>query len=236
MKPKCIAIKLFISGQIRLLALPILSTTHVANVLFTLALLMMNSEQARAAVIFDNTATRQDHLLSLTQLQIGSEVSAAGTARRVTDLMVGISNQGMAGTANFQARLYVDDGTTGLPGMLLWDGPVSPGVHLTGGVDLIDLRVPEVLVPDHFVWTVQITNDLYAGLPDFGPPTVGSSSGDLFGDGINWTHLTTNAFEARILAEPAVVPELGSAWFAASGGCLLLGAQWCRRTVAGPRA
>jgi hypothetical protein len=207
------------------------STVFSRPLLCTVALLMMNSAQARAEVIYDNTATRDDHVLSGTQLQIGSEVNAAGTARRVTDLMVGVSDQGMAGTANFQVRLYAAEGTTGLPGTLLWDGPVGSGVHLTGGVDLVDLPVPEVMVPDQFIWTVQITNDLYAFLPDFGPSTVGSSSGDLFGDGVNWTHLTTNAFEARIVAEPAV-PEPGSAWLAVCGGCLLLGAYCCRRTVA----
>ncbi len=207
-------------------------TVFSRPLLFTLALLMMNSEHALAGVIYDNTTTRDGQVLSGTQLQIGSEVNAAGTPRRVTDVMVGISDQGMTGTANFQVRLFAADGTTGLPGTLLWNGPVSPGIHLTGGIDLVDLPVPEVMVPDKFIWTVQITNDLYALLPDFGPPTAGSSSGDLFGDGVNWTHLTTNAFEARILADPAVAaPELGSVWIAVSG-CVLVGAYWRRRTVA----
>jgi hypothetical protein len=171
-------------------------------------------------VIYDNTTTRKGSGLSFTALQIGSEVNAAGTDRLVTDLFIGVSQQGLAGTANLQARLYANDGAGGKPGSLLWNGPLLSNVPLTGGLDLIDFAVPQVLVPDTFTWTVQISNSspVAAGLPSFGPPTIGTSSTNWFGDGSVWDQLPGDPFEARVDAVPAAaLPEPSSALLLLSG-------------------
>jgi hypothetical protein len=168
---------------------------------------------ARADIIYDNTTTRVGSALNFTTQEVGSEVQAAGTARLATDLLIGVSQQGMAGTADLQARLYAADGPGGRPGTLLWEGPVLQDVHLTGGLDLIDFAVPLVLVPDTFVWTVQISNTspVAVGLPTFGPPTVGSSPTNWFGNPTTgWGPLPTAPFEARVEAVSAPVPEPSS--------------------------
>jgi hypothetical protein len=184
---------------------------------------------ARADIIYDNTTTRQGAGLNFTAQEIGSEVQAAGTARLVTDLLVGVSQQGVAGTADMQARLYANDGPGGQPGTLLWAGPLLSGLHLTGGLDLIDFSVPDVLVPDTFTWTIQISNasPVGAGLPNFGPPTVGSSPTNWFGTGGDgWTPLPSFPFEARVEALSAaatVVPEPSSVLLVLTGLGVVLG-------------
>jgi|SRR6516165_10544230 len=187
--------------------------------------------EAQAGTIYDNTTTRQGMGLNFTKLQQGSEVNADGTERFVTDLFVGMSQQGIAGTADMQARLYANNGAGGKPGTLLWEGPLLQNVHLTGGIDLIDFSVPMVLVPDTFTWTVQIsnTNPVAVGLPNFGPPTVGSSPANWFGDDVKgWTQDTSSpyAYEGRVEAVSAV-PEPSSALLLITGsGLVLCGRVW----------
>jgi hypothetical protein len=195
--------------------------------ILTIVTLLLTSvwSEVRADFIYDNTTTRQGSSLSFTQLQLGSEVNAAGTDRLVTDLLIGVSQQGVAGTADMRARLYANDGTAGKPGTLLWDGPLLQNVHLTGGIDLIDFSVPLVLVPNTFTWTIQISNTdpVAVGLPNFGPPTVGSSPTNWFGDQNGWTMLSGDPFEARVIAvSAAAVPEPSSAFLCLAGLGLVL--------------
>jgi hypothetical protein len=190
-----------------------------------LILLLTIPGPIRAEVIYDDTSTRTGSGLTFTAQQLGSEVTAAGGARLVTDLLVGVSQQGVAGTANLQARLYANDGAAGKPSTLLWSGPVKTNVPLTSGIDLVDFSVPAVLVPNTFTWTVQISNTspVAAGLPTFAPPTVGSADGDWFGDGSTWTQLPGDPFEARVLATST--PEPGSTCLLLTGLTLLGGAR-----------
>jgi hypothetical protein len=187
--------------------------------------------ELQAGTIYDNTTTRQGMALSFTQLQIGGEVDAAGTDRLVTDLFIGMSQQGFSGTADMRARLYANNGADGKPGTLLWEGPLLKMVKLTGGIDLIDFSVPMVLVPDTFTWTVQISNTdpVAVGLPNFGPPTVGSSVTNWFGDGTVWTPLSGDGFEARVEAVSAV-PEPSTALLLIAGsGLVVCGRVWSGR-------
>jgi hypothetical protein len=196
--------------------------------------------EARAAIIYDNTTTQIfPGTLVFTALQIGDEVNAAGTERLVTLLQIGVSQQGVAGTADMVARLFANDGPGGMPGTQLWESPLRTGVPLTGGIDLIPFDVPMVQVPDTFTWTIQISNavPLAVGLPDFNPPTVGSSPDYAWfgGPGI-WTRQTTPSpvnFMARVTAvagPEGAVPEPGSACLLATGmGVVLwLGVRWRR--------
>jgi hypothetical protein len=169
---------------------------------------------ARASTIYDNTTTRIGSGLSFTAQEQGSQVNAAGTDRLVTDLFIGMSQQGMQGTGDVQARLYANDGAGGRPGTMLWQGPLMQGVHFTGGIDLIDFAVPMVPVPDTFTWTVQIsnTNPVAVGLPTFGPPTAGGNVTDWFGNPVDgWTQIPGDAYMARVDAVPSPVPEPGTA-------------------------
>jgi hypothetical protein len=195
--------------------------------------------EARAEIIYDNTTTRFGTSLLFSALQIGDEVQAAGTARLVSELQIGVSQQGVAGTADLQARLYANDGPGGQPGSLLWESLVRNDVALTGGIDLITFPVPLVLVPDTFTWTIQISDarPVAVGLPFFHPPTVGSSPDYLwFGGPGSWTRQTVPNpanLMARVTAEggPVAIPEPSSAALALAGlvGGLLAAAR-VRRT------
>jgi hypothetical protein len=181
--------------------------------------------EARAELIYDNTTTRLGTSLLFSALQMGDEVQAAGTARLVSELQVGVSQQGTAGTADLRARLYANDGPAGQPGSLLWESALRDDVALTGGIDLIAFPVPLVLVPDTFTWTIQISDarPIAVGLPFFHPPTVGSSPDYAwFGGPGSWTRQTVPSpvnLMARVTAVggAGAVPEPSSAALALAG-------------------
>jgi hypothetical protein len=159
---------------------------------------------ASADIIYDNTANWLGGY-SFTALENGEQVSAAGTARWVTDLTIGISHQNVAGgTAQLVARLYANDGTGGVPGTLLWQSSLVTEA-LSGGVQLVSFNVPDVLVPDTFTWTLQVlTNTTPAvGLIDGGTPTIGASPNyNWAGHPGDWGPVQYPALMARIEAVP----------------------------------
>lgn len=184
---------------------------------------------AFADVIYDNT-TNGSQTRSFTQLQIGDEVQAAGSARLITEVHIGVSMQGQAGTADLQPRLYANDGLNGAPGTLIWEGPVRNDVPLTGADDLIQFDVPRIEVPDTFTWTIQIsdTRPVAAGLPHYNPPGVGSSPDYAwFGNGSSWTKLTDPNgrpinFMARVIAvAPSQITLAVSAQCPGGGGIIV---------------
>ena len=170
-----------------------------------IAILAPTLASASPIVIYDNTGSGFTGVIAGTQQQIGDEVQAAGTARDVTLLEIGVDSQGSAFTADLQARLYANDGVGGQPDTLLWQGNVR-SVPLNGGIDVVPFVVPDVLVPDTFTWTLQYGN-LPLTLPLFGPASIGSSPDFFwFGGPGSWTIFPHGGdLEARITAEQ--VPE-----------------------------
>jgi hypothetical protein len=188
---------------------------------------------ASATLIYDNTTSFLGPI-SFTALQIGDEVQVSGSALNVTELDIGVNQQGVAGTANLQAFLYANDGAGGIPGSVLWNSSVMTNVALDGGNDLIAFSVPSVAVPDTFTWAIQISNTqpIAAGLPSFDPPTVGLALRGWFGGPGSWTPLDGEGvdahFMARISAGTVPAPEpstLVSGTLALLIGCGWLGAQ-----------
>lgn len=183
--------------------------------------------EAGAAVIYDNTTTPVGPL-SFTALEIGDEVEAAGTARALTELTIGVSQQGFAGTADLQARLYRNDGQDGAPGTLLWESPLLNDVALSGGIDLIAFAVPGIVVPDVFTWTLQVsdTEPVGVGLPHFDPPTVGASPDYAWvGSPGSFGKLVLPDETVNFMARISAVPGPGSAVLVMMG----LGIVWLSR-------
>lgn len=204
-------------------------TIQFAGVAAIAAVILAAAQAATADVIYDNTTTGTGSR-SFTQLQIGDEVDAAGSARLVTELHIGITMQGQAGSADLQARLYANDGRGGSPGSLLWEGPILDNVSLTGGDDLIRFDVPRVEVPGAFTWTVQISDarPVAAGLPHYHPPGVGSSPDRAwFGNGQTWTELNDPNgrpinFMSRVIAlSPSQITLAVSAQCPGGGGIIV---------------
>src|SRR5689334_5652276 len=86
------------------------------------AILVPMLASATPILIFDNTGSGFTGAVSGTQQEIGIEITAAGTARDVTLLEIGVNNQLVPFTAELEARLYANDGVDGQPGTLLWQG------------------------------------------------------------------------------------------------------------------
>jgi hypothetical protein len=150
--------------------------------------------------------------------EYGDEVSLAGTARIVTEIQIEYYADFIRnGDELLRLRFYANTGPA-------WEGhtdyptPASPPLYddtfqISTGFQVLVVTVPNVLVPDHFTWTVQFlgisqtsTNDR-AGLLRFDPPTVGQSFDDfweLLPSG--WAPLDTDGdavkdnFGVRILA------------------------------------
>jgi hypothetical protein len=196
---------------------------------------ILTSSTASPAVIYDNTSSTFMNAVSATVSQLGNEVFPAGTDRRVTLLEVGVYSQHAASTATLQAFLYANDGTGGQPGTLLWQSAAMNRVPLTGDSnDLIAFPVPNVLVPADFTWTLQISNNsgpFVAGLPTYGPPSIGSSAGvSWFGQPGSWTKVTDPTFYylARITA---TIPEPSSILLLSVGlGVVLSTGTFSRRS------
>ncbi len=170
---------------------------------------------ATADVIYDNTTTFKN-AIAFDVAQLGNEVQAAGSARYVDDLQIGVNAQGSPGTANLQAFLYANDGSGGAPGTMLWESALMTAVPITVGNDLISFVVPDVKVPDAFTWTLQISNSQpLAGISVFDPPTTGAILHSWFGTPGSWTSDdgagADGHFMARITAaSSAAVPEPAS--------------------------
>lgn len=181
----------------------------------------------RADVIYQ--AVSPTGVLSFTQEEEGDEVQAAGSARIVTQMQIGVSMQGSPGTADFVLRLYSNNGPAGAPGSLLWGSSTFSHVSLSGPTQLISFNVPDVVVPDVFTWTLQISNEspLAAGLAAANPPSIGSSPPYIWfgGPGI-WTK---SSLPQDFMVSVTAVPE-PSSW-----ALLCLGAVAFRFSLARSR-
>ncbi len=108
---------------------------------------------ALADVIFDNTGDVVGGSITTNGTQLGDQVTAAGTARTVTEVDLGFTDTGTPTTADLQAFLYAnDDGRLRPPGTLFvvqppWK-PASASIrptfllHSTSRRSLYPIRLP----------------------------------------------------------------------------------------------
>lgn len=211
-----------------------MSITSYARLLgWALAGWFVVSTPASADLIFDNT-TRPLGAMLFTGLPIGNEVRVedGGLGLSVTQLEIGVNQQGTPGTADLRAFLYANDGADGAPGTLLWSSAIMTDVGLTGGNDLIAFAVPSVAVPNIFTWAIQISNaaPVAVGIPAYNPPVVGNVLHSWFKASGGWSSLdsigASGHFGARISATVAGVPEPST--IVSCGLSLATGLGWNR--------
>lgn len=132
------------------------------------------------AVVYDNTTTLLAQAWpGAIDVEVGDEITLAGTERIVTEFMFGYFGDFTAeGDERARIRFYANDGTGGAPNTVLYD---SGSVGISTGSNLeYTLGGLSVAVPDTFTWTVkfegltQVDGDK-AGFYFYDPPTVGSS-------------------------------------------------------------
>lgn len=147
-------------------------------------------------VIYDNTSNRSDRWVSNRspinnrQIEIGDEISLAGTARVVTSFVFEYFGDIVPGTgtgANAVVRFYANDGAlhtpssgsaATMPNSLLWE---SAPIAVAGNqvFNEVTLTVPNIVVPDKITWSIQFNgltgaNGNQAGVTISDPVTVGA--------------------------------------------------------------
>ena len=205
-----------------------------------LLLPLVGASVARAEIVYQNVNPDWTSFQPIESgEQIGDDVTLAGTSRMVNQFQVIITNQfDQAYNGTFTARFF-DIGSDGLPNNQLWQG----AVQVTNGQALEDNRtltftVPNVTVPDRFIWSLQADTNLPApsatgsdglGVVINAPAQVGSSQDvAYFYDGTSWSTFDYHdspppidpaTFEATVNA----IPEPGTLGALALGGLALLG-------------
>jgi hypothetical protein len=213
---------------------------RLALSLFGLALLFISPAQANAAIIFDSTITGTNHAIEVTSdPQFCNEVTAAGTARTVTELDIGFTSQGFQATANFQAFLYANDGAGGTPGTLLWQSAVMTGVSINSVNEFVVFTVPSIVVPNTFTFAASITNQSAAvGFVPASGATTGTFITPWVGSPGSYQKLVAAyEFEGRVVAAPGVTapattPEPASLIIWSLGGLGIAVGKWRRRKSA----
>ncbi len=164
--------------------------------LFASLALLLQSEAPK--VVYDNTKTTLDNNFPLLpewmneSAEAGDEVQLAGTERKVVQLRLIFNHRGKKpGTMDAVIRFREYDEKFQGPGKIFYESKVTQVNTLIGLHDLV-FEIPNVVVPDHFVWTIQVSNrkgsEGELGPAYFNPPTVGTSGDHLWQrGGDEWT-------------------------------------------------
>lgn len=204
--------------------------------LLVLVLVFSKLAVAAPAVVYDNTTTptsgdyAPDGFWPFNTFSpnepMGNQITLAGTDRTVVEFDLVLSSSLPTSLSCLTLAFYAPDPDTGYPGDHLW-ADTANNVSVNG-ITTVTFNVPNVVVPDTFVW-VAGADSASAGLATYSPPTVGASGNyywdyDHIGDWWYALHFENNPvanFGAKVLA----VPEPTSLGLLALGGLLAV----CRR-------
>ena len=180
-------------------------------------------------VVYDNTTTSLNNNMPLLpdwrndSAEAGDDIWLGGTAREVRELKLIFFYRGtVPGTIDLRVRFRNVDEVTQEPADAFYDSGLYLGVPTLAGENHYTFSVPNVTVPDHFVWTVQAYNRQGSvgelGPSYYHPPTVGFSDDFLWLSdmGSPWTPYSWGGdpyanFAARFTAVPE--PATGLALF-----------------------
>ncbi len=137
-------------------------------------------------IVYDNTAFSLDESFPLLpewrteSAEVGDEVWMGGTARLVRQVVLIFNYRGQSlGTWDGQLRFRYMDPVTETPGEVFYDSGVIDDFGIDPGLNYYVFFVPDVLVPERFVWTIQAYDkqnmDGEMGFAYYNPATVGFS-------------------------------------------------------------
>ena len=137
-----------------------------------------------AEVVYDNMPVRTSYL---TTTEVGDTVTLGGSKRFINSFSAGlsISPSAIGRTDDFILRFYLPYGPDDSPGKLIWQSPPLIDVPLITQDLTVTFDVPELRVPDTFIWSLthgDPTGQIWFCLGN--PPTIGSSPS------YAWTNLT----------------------------------------------
>jgi hypothetical protein len=138
------------------------------------------------SIVYDNTTNSLHTNMPLlpawrdNSAEAGDEVWLTGTDRQVTQLRLLFSYRGTApGTIDARIRFRTVDPGTEKPGDAFYESALIVGLPTVGGMNEYIFAIPNVVVPDRFVWTVQAYNRQGSvgelGPAYYNPATVGWS-------------------------------------------------------------
>jgi MYXO-CTERM domain-containing protein len=188
-----------------------------------LALAVSSAPALGNIVVYDNTLISSEASRSLFGGQFGDQVLLGSGSRDVIgiDILMGFSGAYGFGTADFEVRLYENDGLGGRPGTVLFDEVVSGVRYGNRPSFTLSVDVPRVMVPDTLTWTVEVLR--YSGdLPAiryFDPATIGSSdTGFVWAhNGMDWHQWDYDGVPANFGAMITTAPVPGAAALALLG-------------------
>jgi len=204
--------------------------------ILSFAVLALVARAGAQSIVYDNTTTSLDNNFPLLpewmdeSAEAGDEVQLGGADREIVKLDLLFTYRGtVPGTLDALVRFRAYDEAFQGPGQTFYESSLTQ-VQTLPGIHQLTFNVPHVVVPDHFVWTIQLFNRQGSvgeiGPSYYNPPTVGSSGDFLWQRGGNeWTAYSWGGdpyanFGARFTA----VPE------PATMGILAFGALFaCRR-------
>lgn len=179
-------------------------------------------------IVYDNTTTSLNNNFPLLppweveSAEAGDEIWLGGTDREIVQLKLLFNYRGtVPGTFDALIRFRSYDEQFQGPGASFYESSLTQ-VQTTAGIHELTFDIPNVVVPDRFVWTIQAFNRQGSvgelGMAYFNPPTVGFSDDFLWQRGGNeWTAYSWGAdpyanFGARLTAvpEPSLVAAFGA--------------------------
>jgi hypothetical protein len=181
------------------------------------------------SIVYDNTTTSLNNNFPLlpewevNSAEAGDEIWLGGTDREVTELKLIFNYRGtVPGTFNALIRFREYDESFQGPGAAFYESPLTQ-VQTTAGLHELTFAIPNVIVPDHFIWTIQAFDrqgsEGELGMAYFNPPTIGSSEDWLWQRGGNeWTAYSWGGEPyANFGAQLTAVPEPATLLVTAAG-------------------
>jgi hypothetical protein len=204
--------------------------------LLAAALAALISSASAQTPIFDNTTSSLNNNMPLLPEwrtdsgEAGDDIWITSPEREVVSLKILLNYRGtLPGTIDARIRFRNLTELEQTPGEAFYDSGMIFSLPTLAGINEYNFVIPHVIVPDHFVWTIQAYNRQGSvgeiGPAYYNPPTVGFSD-DFFwlsDEGSEWIAYSWGGdpfanFAARIEA----VPEPTTMLALAAGAGLLL--------------
>ncbi len=175
-------------------------------------------------VVYDNTTNSLGTNMPLLpewrddSAEAGDDIWLGGTQREIVELKLLFFYRGTEpGTIDLQVRFRNLDELSQIPVDAFYDSDVIPDVPTIAGMNEYTFAIPNIVVPDHFVWTVQAYNRQGSvgelGPAYYNPATIGFSD-DFFwlsDMGSEWTPYSWGGQPyANFAAQLTAVPEPGT--------------------------
>lgn len=213
-----------------------MATEMKKSTLIALCGLVVTSMASAQSIIYDNTTTSLNNNMPLLpewrndSAEVGDEVWMSGAEREVVELKVLFWYRGTEpGTFDARIRFRSMIEETQKPGNAFYESDMVVALPTVAGMNEYTFAIPNVVVPDRFVWTIQAYNRQGSvgelGPAYFNPATVGWSD-DFFWQsdmGSEWINYSWGGDPyANFAATITAVPEPATMLLLGSGAAMLL--------------